>query len=296
MTGGATAEPAAFDPALSRRDALRRAAAFLDAAGIAGAEGDARFLFLGLLGLETRDLVLDGDQPLGEAAARLASALARRRDGEPVARILGAWEFWGLPFALAPETLVPRPDTETVVEAALAALPDRRDEFRILDLGTGSGCILVALLSELPGAVGVGIDRSQAALRVARDNAGANGVGGRALFACGDWCAPLSGPFDLVVSNPPYIATGEIAGLDREVARHDPLAALDGGADGLEAYRRILEDLSAGRCLRRGAPVVLEVGYDQAAAVRALGEAAGLPCSGITHDLAGHARVLTFQH
>ncbi len=296
MTEGAPSEPTAFDPTTSRRAALRRAAAFLDAAGIAEAEGDARFLLLGLLGLETRDLVLDGDRPLGEAASRLAPALARRRDGEPVARILGAWEFWGLPFALAPETLVPRPDTETVVEAALSALPNRRAELRILDLGTGSGCILVALLSELPRAVGLGIDRSPAALRVARDNAAANGAGGRALFACGDWCDPLGGPFDLVVSNPPYIATGEIAGLDREVAGHDPLAALDGGADGLEAYRRILGALGAGKHLRRGAPVVLEVGYDQAAAVRALGESAGLPCTGIAHDLAGHARALTFQH
>ncbi len=154
-----------LDASQSRRAALRYATAFLDAAGIAGAEGDARFLLLGLLGLAPRDLALDGDRPIGGAAIALSDALTRRASGEPVARILGAWEFWGLPFTLVPDTLVPRPDTETVVETALAALPDRRAPLRILDLGTGSGCILVALLSELPNAVGIGLDRSEAALR-----------------------------------------------------------------------------------------------------------------------------------
>jgi release factor glutamine methyltransferase len=296
VTEGGPPEPAAFDPTLSRRAALRRATGLLEAAGIADPEREARFLLLGLLGLDMRDLVLDGHCPLGAAAARLDPALARRTAGEPVARILGTWEFWGLPFLLAPETLVPRPDTETVVEAALATLPDHGAPVRILDLGTGSGCILVALLSELPGATGLGLDRAPAALSAARANAMANGVGDRALFACGDWCDALRGPFDLVVSNPPYIASHIIADLDREVACHDPLKALDGGADGLSAYRRILRGVVSGGLLRPGAPVVLEVGYDQSAAVRALGEDAGLRFAGITHDLAGHARVLTFHH
>ncbi len=296
MTGSGPSDDTAFPPTLTRRAALRHAAALLEAAGIADAEREARFLVLGLLGLEPRDLILGGDKALGDVAARLAPALARRCAGEPVARILGAWEFWGLPFTLAPETLVPRPDTETVVEAALATLPDRRASLRILDLGTGSGCILVALLSELPGAIGVGIDRAPGALRAARANAIANGVGGRALFACGDWGEALRGPFDLVVSNPPYIATGDIAGLDREVTGHDPLAALDGGSDGLVAYRTILGSLGMAGLLHPGGPVVLEVGFDQAGAVRAIGEAAGLQFAGITHDLAGHARVLTFRH
>ncbi len=249
---------------------------------------------MGLLGLEPRDLALDGDRPVGEAAPLVRAALDRRAMGEPVARILGAWEFWGLPFVLVPETLVPRPDTETVVEAALAALPDRTAPLRILDLG--SGCILVALLSELPRAVGIGLDRSEPALRAARTNAIANGTGGRALVACGNWCDPLRGPFDLVVSNPPYIAAGDIPGLDREVAQHDPRAALDGGADGLDAYRQILGSLGRGRLLKPGAPAVVEIGYDQAEAVRTIGIAAGLRVAKLSRDLPGHDRALTFTH
>lgn len=285
-----------LDASLSLRDAIRRAAAILAASGIAQAEGDARFLLLGLLGLSSRDLALNGHRPIGVEAPRLSEALARRVAGEPVARILGAWEFWGLPFALGPDTLVPRPDTETVVEAALAALPDRQAPLRILDLGTGSGCILVALLSELPNVIGFGLDRSEAALRTARANAGANGVGGRACFVRGDWCAALRGPFDLVVSNPPYIAAAIIAGLDREVAEHDPRAALDGGADGLDAYRRILGALGQGGMLRPGAPAILEIGYDQAESVRAIGVANGLRVTGLFQDLAGRDRALSFVH
>lgn len=285
----------ALTPDLTRRAALRRAAAMLEAAGIPGGERDARFLLLGVLRLGPHDLVLAGERPIGEGAAQLEAALARRAKGEPVARILGEWEFWGLPFSLVPETLVPRADTETVVEASLAIVADRRAPLRVLDLGTGSGCLLVALLSELPHATGLGIDRSAAALRAARGNAAANGVGARASFACGDWCEPLAGPFDLVVSNPPYIETGLIAGLDREVADHDPLAALDGGGDGLAAYRRILRGLGDGCRLAQGASVILEIGYAQARAVRDLGIAAGLRYVGLTRDLAGRDRVLTFD-
>jgi release factor glutamine methyltransferase len=286
----------ALDPTLTRRAALRRAAGLLAGAGIADGERDARFLLLGLLGLETKDLTLDGDRPIGEGAPLLEAALARRAAGEPVARILGAWEFWGLPFALVPETLVPRPDTETVVEAALAALPERRAPLRLLDLGTGTGCLLVALLTELPNAFGIGLDRSEAALRAARKNAQTNGVGGRARFACGDWCASLRGPFDLVVSNPPYIPAATIAGLDREVAEHDPPAALDGGADGLDAYRRILGEIGAGGILAPGAPVVVEIGYDQAVDVRTIGTEAGLTFTRLAKDLAGHDRALIFLY
>ncbi len=165
----------------------------------------------------------------GETPRRRPGAAAHRR---AVARILGAWEFWGLPFQLAPETLVPRPDTEILVETALASVPDRTAPLRCLDLGTGSGCILVALLSELRNAFGIGLDRSPGALRAAHHNAVANGVGSRAAFVAGDWCDALRGGFDLVVSNPPYIAQDLIAHLDRDVRQHDPRAALDGGPDG----------------------------------------------------------------
>ncbi|AYO80963.1 peptide chain release factor N(5)-glutamine methyltransferase [Methylobacterium brachiatum] len=281
---------------LSRRAALRRGTALLSEGGIAEAAGDARFLMFGLLGLETRDLLLDGDESLGaDEARRLDAALARRLTGEPVARILGAWEFWGLPFQLAPETLVPRPDTEILVETALASVPDRTAPLRCLDLGTGSGCILVALLSELPNAFGIGLDRSPGALRAAHHNAVANGVGSRAAFAAGDWCDALRGGFDLLVSNPPYIAQDLIAHLDRDVRQHDPRAALDGGPDGLDAYRRILEGVRARALLAPGGTLLFEIGYDQADAVRALACGAGFADRGLTRDLAGHDRVLAFS-
>lgn len=280
---------------LSRRAALREAVAHYEAAGIADAAGDARFLLLGVLGLDARDLALDGERRLGaDERLRLDAALTRRLAGEPVARILGAWDFWGLPFRLGPETLVPRPDTETVVEAALAAMPDRAAPLRILDLGTGSGCILVALLGELPRAHGLGLDRSLPALRTARENARVNGVAARAAFVAGDWCDALSGPFDLVVANPPYIARGLIQGLEREVRAHDPVAALDGGTDGLDAYRRIFDGLSRDVILASGGTLVVEIGFDQAEAVRALARAAGLADRGLSRDLAGHDRALIF--
>ena len=279
-------------PADTRNEALRRLAKTFAAEGVP--EGDARFLLLGVLDLRVIDLALDGGSPLGpEAASSLEAAARRRLAGEPVARILEAWEFWGLPFRLSPETLVPRPDTETLVEAALAATPDRAAPLRILDLGTGSGCILVALLSELPNATGLGVDRSWGALRTARANARNNGVANRAGFVASDWCDALGAPFDRVVSNPPYIASGVIAGLDREVRQHDPRAALDGGDDGLAAYRRIVH-AAAETLLAPGGSLHFEIGYDQAEAVTVLGEKAGLRSGGIAHDLAGHARVVSF--
>jgi release factor glutamine methyltransferase len=166
---------------------------------------------------------------------------------------------------------------------------------RILDLGTGSGCILVALLSELPNAGGIGLDRSHGALVQARANAVRNGVGTRAAFVCADWTAGLRGRFDLIVSNPPYIARDTIQGLDVEVRGHDPMAALDGGPDGLDAYRSIVDALTGGPVgLAPGGALVLEVGYDQAEAVETLGTRAGLGPAMRHHDLAGHARVVRF--
>jgi release factor glutamine methyltransferase len=280
-------------PPLSRREALRHGATRLAAGGIEDAVREARFLVLGLLGLEMRDLVMDGDRRLDAAeAARLDTGLLRRLAGEPVARILGVWEFWGLPFRLSPETLVPRPDTEILVEAALAAVRDRAAPLRCLDLGTGSGCILVALLSELPRAQGIGLDRSPAALRTARDNAAANGVEHRSAFVAADWCAAIRGPFDLVVSNPPYVRSAVIPTLDREVREHDPHAALDGGQDGLDAYRRILRDIREGDVLAPTGTLALEIGYDQADVVADLARDAGFHARQSIRDLAGHDRVL----
>lgn len=300
MRRPAAAKAETLDPALPRHAAIRGAARAFAARGIETAALDARLLAIDALGLTAIDLALAGGEPIGpDGAERLADAVRRRLAGEPVARILGTWEFWGLPFALSPATLVPRPDTETVVEAALVLARGYRRPLRLLDLGTGSGCILIALLSEMPDAYGIGIDRSLDAVRVARANAETNGVGACAGFVQADWCAALSGRFDLIVSNPPYIASATIAELAVEVRLHDPPAALDGGADGLSAYRAIIDGI-AGRSASTGllasdGALVVEVGHDQAEAVLRLGREAGFTGPIVTRDLAGHARVVTLR-
>lgn len=278
--------------------ALRRElAATLAAAGVEDADRDARLLLAEALGCAPGDLLLRADAPVTEEAAGTARAFAARRAaGEPVARIRGRREFWSLDFLLSPDTLVPRPDTETLVEAALAACPDRDAALRILDLGTGTGAILAALLVERPRAFGLGMDRAEGAARTARDNLARNGLAGRACVAVGDWGAALAGAgpgrgFDLVVSNPPYITSAEMADLPVEVRRHDPRLALEAGADGLDAYRAITADLP--RLLAPGGVCVLELGAGQEAAVAALARAAGLLLDGpARRDLAGTARAL----
>lgn len=263
------------------------------AAGLDTPELDARLLVGHALGLDHSALAAGADRALDQRHADAVAALAARRIGrEPVARILGVKEFWGLPLRLGAATLVPRPETETVVEAALAALDTggpRTRALRIADLGTGSGALLLALLSELPDARGVGTDLSTAALAVARDNAGRTGLAARAYFVAGDFGAPLKGGFDLVVVNPPYIASAEIAALSPEV-RHDPLLALDGGRDGLDCYRAIASDTR--RLLKPTGHLVLELGIGQGAAVKAMMDAEGLVAGTARHDLAGIPRAL----
>ena len=223
---------------------------------------------------------------------------ARRLDREPVARILGVKEFWGLPLRLNAATLVPRPETETVVEAALAAIDGagpRDRALRIADLGTGSGALLIALLTELPNATGIGTDVSREALAAARDNADRLGLAARAEFTVCDFGAALTGAFDLVVSNPPYIASADIATLAPEV-RRDPRRALDGGADGLDCYRTIAGQVP--RLLKPNGDLVVELGIGQEPAVATLFRAAGLTPSPARLDLSGipralHARVAT---
>ena len=255
---------------------------------------DARLLGAAALGIEASAFLTAPDLPLTAPEADRLGAFGRRRIArEPVSRILGVAEFWGLPFRLSPETLVPRPDTETVVSAALARIADRLRPRRILDLGTGSGCLLVALLHEIPGAFGVGIDRADGAVRTARSNADANGIRPRAAFALSDWAAAVGGSFDLIVSNPPYIPSRDLAGLDPEVAGHDPAAALDGGPDGLAALRHVLAD--AARLLSPGGLALVEIGYDQGESGTALSCTAGLAVEAVERDLGGRPRVLVLR-
>jgi len=258
--------------------ARRSLAARLRANAIDSAELDARILVGAVLGLDLTGMIAAAARPVTMADATRLEDLARRRlAGEPVARILGAREFWGLPLQLSAATLVPRPDTETVVELALemlrpAADPQRR--WRIADIGTGSGAILLALLSELPEAVGVGTDISVAALRMASTNAADLGLAPRTAFVACDYAAALAGTFDLIVSNPPYIRSAEIAGLSVEVRDYDPLRALDGGTDGLDAYRALIPQ--AARLLEPGGALVVEAGQGQSGDVEGLMAAAGL--------------------
>lgn len=272
------------------RAALRRMlAARLRAAGLPSPDLDARLLVAHALGVAPTEL-MGGDAVAQEAAECAESLLARRLAGEPVARILGEKEFWSLPFSLSPHTLVPRPDTETLVEEALSRISDRQAPLRVLDLGTGSGAILAALLTELPQARGVGVDRAVGAAAAARDNLHRLGLAGRSIILAGDWAEALAGPFDLVVSNPPYIPSADIAALDIEVRAHDPLAALDGGADGLDAYAAIARALPS--LLVPGGVCVLELGIGQEEDVARLLRVAGLVPAPARHDLGGIPRAL----
>jgi release factor glutamine methyltransferase len=273
---------------LLRRQCTER----LRAAGVENPVLDARVLLAHALGSDTTELVARPNFPIDAAAcARAAGAIERRIAGEPVARIVGRKEFWSRSFALSAATLVPRPESETVVEAALAAKPDRKAALRVLDLGTGCGALLAAILLERPNAFGIGVDRSVDAVAVARVNVDALGLSARARFACGDWGTALAGIFDVVVCNPPYISTASIPTLPREVREHDPVSALDGGADGLAAYRAIFSDLP--RLLAPAGIAVLEFGEGQEHIVSKLARERGLTLNGTLHrDLGGRPRAL----
>jgi len=260
---------------------------------------DARVLLKSVTGLTLEALIGSGREPLPpELEERFTEYVDRRLAGEPVSRIRGRREFYGREFHIDPHTLDPRPDTEALIGAGLeiAARANLRDRpLQVLDLGTGSGCILVTLLSELPQATGKGVDISPGALVCAQENARHLGVERRARFVAGDWFEGLTGRFDLIVSNPPYIESAEIAALAPEVARHDPRAALDGGPDGLDGYRRIAE--KAGDFLVPGGHLLVEIGRDQAQAVSGLFRAAGLVLAepSVVFDLAGRPRCIHAQ-
>lgn len=273
--------------------ALGDGARRLTAAGIDTPRLDARLLLAHAVGVEHADLIRCRDDRLAEETEEAYGALiARRAMGEPVARIVGEREFWSLPFVLGPETLDPRPDSETLIEAALAAFPDRGRVSRILDLGTGSGCLLLAALTEFPKARGTGLDIAAGALETAKINAERLDLTARASFIAGGWDAAPAGPFDLILANPPYIPSGRIAGLPREVRLHDPRTALDGGADGLAAYRALAPAFGA-RLSPQGVAIV-EIGENQAEAVERIIMAAGLTPVGRRADLAGRDRAILF--
>ena len=275
--------------------ARRTLTARLKAVAIDSAELDARMLVGAALGLDLTGLIAAAARPLTpDESMRLEDFARRRLAAEPVARILGFKEFWGLPLQLSAATLVPRPDTETVVELALELVRAERPpppRLRIADIGTGSGAILLALLSELPEACGVGTDISPAALQTACSNAARLGFTPRAAFIACDYAAALSGDFDLIVSNPPYIRSADIAGLASEVREYDPPAALDGGADGLDAYRALIPQ-AAGLLAPRGR-LIVEAGLGQSGPIQGLMTAAGLmPERPPKADLAGVPRAV----
>ena len=257
-------------------------------------EADARLLLGHALHLDRSGLMSEANRMLEAREVDAVSALAARRlKHEPVARIFGAKEFWSLTLDISEAVLVPRPDTETVVEAALdfvGRAGRRMEKLRVLDIGTGSGALLLALLSELPNAIGTATDISEPALPIARANAERHGLGGRCSFVACDMAAPLQGPFDLIVSNPPYVAHDEIASLAPEVRDYDPAIALDGGPAGLDSYRVIAAE--AGRLLAPGGRIIVELGAGQEAAVRALFTKAGLQVGAARNDLAGIPRAL----
>jgi release factor glutamine methyltransferase len=251
--------------------AVARATSQLRRAGIDQPGNDARRLAAAALGLSAAQLISRPERKLSpQQAERLDCWIVRRRNREPVSRILGEREFYGRSFAISPATLDPRPDSETLIEAALERVRrERWDEapLRILDVGTGSGCLLATLLCELPNAVGVGTDISEAALAVARGNARRLGLEDRCHWMVLDALEGIGGPFELLVSNPPYVRTADMAGLEREVRNFDPQSALDGGADGLEVFRRLIAKIST---VVPDGWLVLEVGHDQADAVAGL--------------------------
>lgn len=269
-------------------------------AGVDAARLDAELLMAHTLGLTREEVFLAPDRQLSAREMESFEALVSRRTArEPVARIVGTREFWSLEFALSAATLVPRPDSETLVVAVLQEIgkvADGSDPLRILDLGTGCGCLLLALLSEMPGASGVGVDCDAEAVAVARENARRLGFADRAEFREGDWFGALdagarSPRFDIIVANPPYIESAEIAGLAPEVTAFDPHAALDGGPDGLRAYRRIAA--RAGEYLTPDGLVFLELGAGQEKAVSKILEDQGLGVEGRYKDLAGVPRVIS---
>ncbi|MFC7047989.1 peptide chain release factor N(5)-glutamine methyltransferase [Emcibacter nanhaiensis] len=275
---------------------LREGRRRLAACGIDTAELDARLLLSHVLGCGPMELYLQQDRQLtAPEAGCFKAVLARREQREPLSQILGEKEFWSLTFRVTKDVLTPRPDSETLIEVALARIPDRAAPLRILDLGTGSGCLLLSLLSELPNASGVGLDISDAALDVARDNAKRLGFADRTDFLISDWTRALDPEekFDIILSNPPYIGEAEKDSLPPEVRHYEPESALYAGAEGLDDYRKLIDQLPD--FLAPGGYILFEIGAGQAAAARALLQARGVSDVEVIQDLAGKDRCVCWR-
>jgi release factor glutamine methyltransferase len=280
----------AADTVLALRDVLAEAAQRLADAGVAEPRLDARLLVGAALGLSREAMMAHPERSVSARERDAVDALVKRRAArEPVARILGTREFWSLNFTVTPATLEPRPDSETVIEAALDAFPDRDAALTVLDLCTGSGCLLLALLSEFPNATGVGVDVSSDAVDAASANAARLGFGARARFVCDDWAQSLGTPFDCILANPPYIPSSDLAGLAPEVA-YDPHAALDGGPDGLSGIESVVDAIQ--RLLHPQGRAFVEIGAGQSEAGRRLAERKGLTVANMRSDIGGIPRVM----
>jgi release factor glutamine methyltransferase len=275
-------------------DLLKDGAARLAQAGIDGATREVRLLLQTAAGVPVSTQIAFPERTISaDATARFGALLERRASREPMAHILGQREFWSLPFKVTADTLDPRPDSETLVQAVLDQVPDRSVPLRLLDFGTGTGCLLLALLHELPNATGIGVDMSAAALAIAMENAGALGLAQRATFHRGNWDDGIDPGFDIVLSNPPYIPSGDIPGLQPEVASFEPRLALDGGSDGLDAYRCL--GPAAARLLLPDGLAAFDIGIGQSDSVRRIMAAAGLRHIATARDLAAVERCLLFR-
>jgi release factor glutamine methyltransferase len=283
-----------LEASTARSEALASLEKTFEISGIEDPAREARISLCAASGISPVALIIDPREPLGSAASKVQEVATRRATGEPLSRIVGKREFWGLSFAITPYVLDPRPETETIVEAALSILTDRRqDPLNILDLGVGSGALLCALLTEFGAARGLGVDISADAAEVARSNLQASALSPRAEIRVGDWAIGLEGQFDLIVSNPPYIPTADLAGLPREVRDFDPSLALDGGIDGLDAYRRILPE--SRRLLAPGGWLLTELGAGQATDVSVIANQCGFTDVRTYQDLAGANRVMAIR-
>ncbi len=278
----------------SAQEVLRQSIRTLQAAHVQSASLDARLLLQHVMNVSHEQWVAYPDMDMTtEQVAFYESLVARRASREPIAHITGKREFWSMEFKVTNATLDPRPDSETIIEALLQRIPDRNAELKILDLGTGTGCLLLTLLKEFTNAQGTGIDLSREAMAVAQENALSLGLSARATFLHGNWCEGLSGTFDIIVSNPPYIPTTSIGSLAPEVAQYEPKLALDGGADGMDCYRKILAAMPA--MLNQKGIAALEVGVGQIQAVAEIANENGLQLEGMRKDMQGIPRCLLLK-